>query len=134
MLKNLLVLFTLFALSLTTMAANWSTNYTATLSKAAKSNKKVLVLFTGSDWCGFCIRLEKNVLSKKDFDKAIKDKYLLVKLDLTRKSQNPIEQEINHLMRIYNVEGFPTTIILDSKGKEIKRIVGAPRNYLQQLK
>ena len=134
MLKNLLVLFTLFALSLTTMAANWSTNYTATLSKAAKTNKKVLVLFTGSDWCGFCIRLEKNVLSNKDFDKAIKDKYLLVKLDLTRKSQNPIEQEINHLMRIYNVEGFPTTIILDSKGKEIKRIVGAPRNYLQQLK
>ena len=134
MLKNLLVLFTLFALSLTTMAANWSTNYTATLSKAAKTNKKVLVLFTGSDWCGFCIRLEKNVLLKKDFDKVVKDKYLLVKLDLTRKSQNPIEQEINHLMRIYNVEGFPTTIILDSKGKEIKRIVCAPRNYLQQLK
>jgi protein disulfide-isomerase len=134
MLKNLLVLFTLFALSLTTMAANWSTNYTATLSKAAKSNKKVLVLFTGSDWCGFCIRLEKNVLSKKDFDKVVKDKYLLVKLDLTKTTKNPIEQEINHLMRIYNVEGFPTTIILDSKGKEIKRIVGAPRNYLQQLK
>ena len=134
MLKNLLVLFTLFALSLTTMAANWSTNYTATLSKAAKSNKKVLVLFTGSDWCGFCIRLEKNVLSKKDFDKVVKDKYLLVKLDLTKTTKNPIEQEINHLMRIYNVEGFPTTIILDSKRKEIKRIVGAPRNYLQQLK
>jgi protein disulfide-isomerase len=134
MLKNLLVLFTLFALSLTTMAANWSTNYTATLSKAAKSNKKVLVLFTGSDWCGFCIRLEKNVLAKKDFDKVVKDKYLLVKLDLTKTTKNPIEQEINHLMRIYNVEGFPTTIILDSKGKEIKRIVGAPRNYLQQLK
>ena len=96
--------------------------------------KNLLVLFTGSDWCGFCIRLEKNVLSKKDFDKVVKDKYLLVKLDLTKTTKNPIEQEINHLMRIYNVEGFPTTIILDSKGKEIKRIVGAPRNYLQQLK
>ena len=133
MFKPVLVIFSLFLLTITSFAANWSTDYMSTLKQAEKSNKKVLILFTGSDWCGFCIRLEKNCLSTQKFDKVIKDKYLLVKLDLTRKTKNPKENEINHLLRVYNVNGFPTTVILDSKGNEIKRIVGAPKNYLKQL-
>jgi protein disulfide-isomerase len=134
MFKKFFILIALFSISLSGVAANWSTNYSETLAKAEKTNKKVLILFTGSDWCGFCIRLEKNVLSKKDFDKVVKDKYLLVKLDLTSKTKNPKEKEINYLNRVYKIQGFPTTIILDSKGNEIKRIEGAPEDYLKQLK
>ena len=129
MLKNLLVLFTLFALSLTTMAANWSTNYTATLSKAAKSNKKVLVLFTGSDWCGFCKVLLKNVLSTELFAELAEKHLELVYLDSpSKKVPMPTEQRRYNMQTSQKLRfggGVPSAVVLNQTGE----IVGQIRGY-----
>jgi thioredoxin-related protein len=72
--KFLLVMFAALCCAVTSFAADecpkgWTLDINAALKKAKAENKKVYLLFTGSDWCGFCIRLKDDVFSKKDFQK-----------------------------------------------------------------
>jgi protein disulfide-isomerase len=62
-------------------AEQWETNYSAALEQAAKQNKMVLLDFTGSDWCGWCIKLQKDTFSKPEFQKFAAESLILVELD-----------------------------------------------------
>ena len=110
-------------------AEGWKTDYTAALAQAAKENKMVLLDFTGSDWCGWCIKLQKETFSKPEFKKFAEQSLVLVELDFPRgKTQSDeLKKQNEELAEKFGVQGFPTLVLLDPQGKEAARNVG----YLQ---
>jgi protein disulfide-isomerase len=110
-------------------AEGWKTDYTAALAEAAKENKMVLLDFTGSDWCGWCIKLQKDTFSKSEFKKFAQESLVLVELDFPRgKTQSDeLKKQNEELAETFGVQGFPTLVLLDPQGKEATRNVG----YLQ---
>lgn len=87
----------------------WHTNIDEALELATKENKKVLLFFTGSDWCGWCKKLQSDVLKTQDFQKWSTD-FILVELDFPRRTAQDIKIKTQNrkLQRAFNVRGFPT--------------------------
>lgn len=101
----------------------WLTDYNQALGYAKEMNRPVLINFTGSDWCSWCIKLNKEVFSLEAFDKYAKEYLVLLKLDFPRSiPQTPETKAANEkLMNQYGVQGFPTIVLVDSEGKELNR-------------
>jgi thioredoxin-related protein len=115
-----------FSLRAAVDANLWQTNYKQALAQAAKENKQVLLDFTGSDWCPYCVQMDREVLSKSQFENFASKNLVLVKLDYPRKKKLPASetQQNDQLQQQYSIEGYPTYVLLDPRGKEIKRVVG----------
>jgi protein disulfide-isomerase len=128
-----------FAVSGFAAQAKWLTDYDAALAQAKQENKRVLIDFTGSDWCGWCIKFDEEVYSQSKFINYARDKYVLLKLDYPKnKKQSDAEKAANQKWKSqYRVGGFPTTVILNSEGREIGRFVGyqegGPKAFIGQL-
>jgi len=124
--KSLVLSILLFASTSVFAADGWMTDYKAALELAGKENRPVLLDFTGSDWCGWCIRLDKETFSKPEFQKFAKDNLVLVELDFpNNKPQSAeIKKQNEALQEKYGVQGFPTLVLLNSEGKEIARNPG----------
>jgi len=106
--------------------ALWRTDLPGALEQARSENKLVLLDFTGSDWCPWCIKFDHEVLSTDQFAAYASDKLVLVKLDFPRHTQQDpaLKQANQELFQKFNVDGYPTYILLDSSGKELGRQVG----------
>ncbi len=98
----------------------WSTDLDKALVKAKAEKKSVLVEFTGSDWCPPCIAMRKNVFSKKDFVDAASKNFILVELDFPN-GDKELKEKNQPFAEKYEIEGFPTVVLLDSNGKEFNR-------------
>ncbi|MBC8039994.1 MAG: thioredoxin family protein [Opitutaceae bacterium] len=125
--KRLFLLITCALLSLGSLHADeatWLTDFKKAEKQAAAENKPLVLDFTGSDWCGWCIRLDKEVFSQKEFTDYAKQNLVLVKLDFPRsKSLAAAEKKQNEeLAQKYEVRGFPTIVVLDSKGKQLGKL------------
>jgi protein disulfide-isomerase len=95
----------------------WETNFQNAITKAQKEKKKLFVNFTGSDWCGWCIRLDKEVFSKEAFVNYANDNFVCVKLDFPRNTaltSDAEKQQNKDLAIAYKVQGFPTILVLDT--------------------
>lgn len=103
----------------------WETDFDAALKLAKKKNKKLFVLFTGSDWCYWCKKLDGEIFKKEAFAKYANENFICVKLDFPRKSnQTQAEKARNSaLAQEFGVQGFPTVYILD-KNKEVLHQTG----------
>jgi protein disulfide-isomerase len=113
----------------------WLTNFEAALAKAKKEKKVVLADFTGSDWCGWCIRLKDEVFSKPEFQAWAKEHVVLLEVDFPRKKQLPedLQKQNKKLQQEYKIEGYPTIVFLDAKGKDIGRsgyVEGGPAAWI----
>lgn len=95
-------------------AAEWLTELPAAQAKAAAENKAILVDFTGSDWCGWCIRLRKNVFDTPEFASYVQDKFVLLEIDLPRGNKlTPEQKAVNEaLAKRFKITGFPTVLVL----------------------
>jgi protein disulfide-isomerase len=118
---------------------NWETNLEQAVAQAKKENKAVLVNFTGSDWCIWCKRLNSEVFSQKEFEEYANKKLVLVKLDFPRDIQQTDATKLynNTLAQKYGIEGFPTILILNSKGDLVAKTgyqPGGAANYVQHIK
>ena len=124
-----LVLLISAATSLRAAELNWQTNFAEASKQAAQEHKYILLDFTGSDWCPWCIKMDKEVFDGSQFSDFAAKNLVLVKVDFPRKTaQSPAEKSQNEdLAKKYAIEGFPTYVLLDSNGKEVRRQVG----YLQ---
>ncbi|MFC7337617.1 thioredoxin family protein [Haloferula chungangensis] len=98
----------------------WSTDLEQAFEDAKKQNKPVLVEFTGSDWCPPCKMMRKNVFSKKEFVSAASKDFILVELDFPN-GDPEVKKKNEPYAKKYDIEGFPTVILFDSKGKEFNR-------------
>lgn len=126
--KLLLTLASILAVSASSLIAgdNWKTDYKAALEEAAKEKKLVLLDFTGSDWCGWCIKLDKETFSKPEFKNFASKNLVLVEVDFPQnKSQSAdVKKQNEELKTKFGVQGYPSLVLLDSTGKEIIRNVG----------
>ena len=97
----------------------WTSDFEAAKKQAAEGKMDLLMDFTGSDWCVWCTRLNDEVFSKDAFKKGVKDKFVLVELDFPR-DQSKVTPEVkaqNEKLRDkYQIQGYPTIILSDSKG------------------
>lgn len=103
------------------LAAEWMTDLEAAKAKAAAENKAVLIDFTGSDWCGWCIRLRKQVLDTPAFETYAKDKFVLMEVDVP---QNPkfdpeLRKRNEQLCEQFSVDGFPTIMVITPQGEVV---------------
>lgn len=105
---------------------SWQTNFEAAKQQAKKEDKVLLMDFTGSDWCGFCIRLKKAVWDKPEFAKFAEKNLVLVELDFPHNKKLPadLKKQNDALQDKYHIEGFPTVVVLDGDGKELGRMEG----------
>jgi len=99
----------------------WTTYNKAALDKAKKENKHILMDFTGSDWCGWCVKLNKEVFSKPEFISYATNNLVCIKVDFPSKKKISAEQkQINEkLAKDFGVRGFPTIYILKPDGKTV---------------
>ena len=104
-------------------AGIWQSDYDAALKQAAAENKYVLVDFSGSDWCGWCIKLDKEVFSQPEFIEYAKANLICVLLDFPRGKELPkAQKDANQvLLEKFQVQGFPTVLIFNPQGKLVKQ-------------
>lgn len=118
----------------------WSHEFDASAKKAASENKDMLVDFTGSDWCGWCIKLNKEVFSHDEFKNGVKDGYVLVELDYPKDKSKLSEETIaqnEKLQEKYSITGFPTILLMDGEGRPFAKTgyqAGGPTTYVAHLK
>ncbi|MGB8369590.1 MAG: thioredoxin family protein [Limisphaerales bacterium] len=107
----------------------WSLDFPQALARAKAGNKMVLIDFTGSDWCPWCIKFDEDVLSTGKFAAYAESKLVLVLADFPRHTMQSsvLEQANQELKDRFRVSGFPTLVVLNSSGKEIGRQVGYSR-------
>ncbi|MET0759403.1 MAG: thioredoxin family protein [Flavobacterium sp.] len=101
---------------------NWKTNFDEAKKEATEQNKKILLVFSGSDWCAPCIKLDKNVWQSEEFKVHANDNYVLLRADFPKKKANTLPADIKNrnllLADKYNKEGFfPLVVLLDNTGK-----------------
>ncbi|OKS86264.1 thioredoxin family protein [Mucilaginibacter polytrichastri] len=128
-----IILFSLFAPSLT-----WLGDFNIAKTEAAKTHKLIVINFSGSDWCGPCIRLRKEILESSNFEVYAADHLLLVRADFPRQKKNlPGKEQVKlneALAEKYNAEGkFPYTILVDENGKVLKAWDGYPDETPEQF-
>jgi len=111
--------------SLQLMAADakldWKTDLTKAQAQAKKEKKLILLDFTGSDWCGWCIKLNHDTFSKPEWATYAKTNLVLVEVDFPHdKELSAAQKKANDaLQKKYKVEGFPTIIVIDANGKTV---------------
>jgi thioredoxin-related protein len=131
----------LIAMALTQVRAEeqWLTDVPKAEAKAKAEKKLVMLDFTGSDWCGWCIKLHKEVFSTPEFNEYAKKNLVLVVVDFpTPKVPQPAElKKANQaLQEKYGIEGYPTIIVLDGNGKQVGKLgynPGGPKAFIAEL-
>lgn len=103
-----------------TAPEGWETDVDAAIALAKKDGKSVMLEFTGSDWCPPCIMMGKKVFSKPEFVKAASKDFVLVHLDFPKGDKELAEKNKPYADK-YEIEGYPTVILLDGEGKEFTR-------------
>ncbi len=99
------------------VADDWYEDVAEAIKVGAKEEKDLLILYTGSDWCPPCKKLEDEVLSQEDFLKEIRTGYVLVKLDFPKNliQKAEILKQNNEWQEKFGVDGFPTIVLMDSQ-------------------
>ena len=128
--KNLIVPIAV-ALTLSTASCAradqaWTSDYQKAQQEAKASHKLVLLDFTGSDWCGFCIQFDRAILSKPQFKDYASKNLVLVEVDFPRRKAQSIEtkRQNQQLAQRYQIEGFPTLVVLNGEGQTVWRYDG----------
>ena len=119
--------------------SDWLHDYNKAQEQAKTDHKLLFLNFTGSDWCGWCIKLDKEIFSQQQFKNYAHDNLVLVELDFPRrKSQATEERKQNmELAQQYEVLGFPTIVVLNSNGQKVWQFdgyfPGGPEAFVAQL-
>jgi protein disulfide-isomerase len=119
--------------------SSWSNDYKKAQEEAKTAHKFLLLNFTGSDWCGWCIKFDRDVLSKPEFKDFAQNNLVLVELDFPRAKPQPpeVRKQNRELAQQYEVVGFPTIVVLDSDGQKLWQydgyFPGGPEAFIAEL-
>ncbi len=116
----------------------WTSDMAAAKKQAKAEGKDILMDFTGSDWCGYCIELNKTVFSKDEFLKYAPKKFVLVELDFPKgfRLDPQIQQQNQALQSAFGIEGFPSIVLADADGRPYAQTgfqPGGPAKYIAHL-
>jgi protein disulfide-isomerase len=119
--------------------SSWINDYKKAQEEAKAAHKFLLLNFTGSDWCGWCIKFDKEVLSQTPFRDFARNNLVLVELDFPRSKPQPPElrKQNRELAQQYEVVGFPTIVVLNSDGQKVWQFdgyfPGGPEAFVAEL-
>ena len=119
--------------------AGWTSDFDAAKKQAASEKKDLLVDFTGSDWCGWCIKLDKEVFQEQAFKTGVKDTLVLVELDFPQdksKLSDATKAQNEKLRVAFNIKGYPSILLCDASGKAYAKTgykAGGPDGYVKHL-
>lgn len=133
--RFLSLMFLAFFMHTTT---GWEKDLEKAKQKAHEQHKYILLNFSGSDWCGPCIRMHKEIFESDPFKDFAEKNLVLVKADFPRLKKNQLSKDQqainNHLAEQYDPQGsFPMTVLLDETGKTIQTWEGYPQSSLTQF-
>ncbi|HQB49632.1 MAG TPA: thioredoxin family protein [Candidatus Cloacimonas sp.] len=116
----------------------WLTDWDQAIAVAKKQKLPILVDFTGSDWCIWCKKLDSEVFSKEEFINYAKKNLVLLKLDFPHgiPQSDAMKAANKKKMNEFNIEGFPTIVLVNAEGKEIARTgyrPGGAESYINHL-
>jgi len=116
----------------------WTTDVPKAQETAKTENKLVMLDFTGSDWCGWCIKLNKEIFSKPEFVEYAEKNLVAVEVDFPRKKEQSAELKAANqkLQTKYNIKGYPTIIVLNGEGKKVGELgymEGGPKAFIAEL-
>ncbi len=119
-------------------ALDWETDFKKASSVAKASGKYTMLDFSGSDWCGWCIKLEKEVFSQDAFKDFAEKNLVCVSVDFPRKKKQTeeLKQQNWDLATKYGIRGYPTIIILSPDGEPVGKagyLQGGSKKYVQHL-
>ena len=124
----LLLLITLGSFSLQAQELEWHTDINKAIELSQKSKKPMFLFFTGSDWCGWCIRLQKEVFKTPEFTAWAKENVVLVELDFPKRTaqSDELKQQNGSLARQLQVQAYPTIwFVKVNKGENGKPVLQA---------
>jgi len=140
--KKVIVALIVMIVSINTIIAQeWQTEINFAKEIATKESKPIILVFQGSDWCGPCIKLDREIWSTDTFKKYAKEHYVMLKADFPRRKKNKLSEKQTKanalLAEKYNKQGFfPFVVVLDSSGKvlgESSYKKTTPENYIKEL-
>ena len=116
--------------------SSWLTSFEEAKAAAKKDQKIILADFTGSDWCGWCIKLKEEVFSKPEFQEWAAKKVVLLELDFPRKTaqSDELKKQNQDLAKEFGIRGYPTILFLDADGKQVGKLgyaKGGPANWIK---
>lgn len=112
----------LIFLPLVCSAQNWMESYSDAMENAQTEDKQILLVFSGSDWCAPCIKLDRDIWQSKEFQSNANQKFVLYRADFPRRKENRLKEQLvrenKELADRYNPKGyFPLVLVLDKNGK-----------------
>ncbi len=138
--KTFLSLVALTALAMPAFAAKegWLDDLEKAKAQAKAENKKILLDFTGSDWCGWCKKLDSEIFSTQEFKDYAAKKLVLVELDFPKgfKLAEATQKQNEALAKKFQVRGYPTIIITSASGTkkgELGYVEGGPKAFIKAL-
>jgi thioredoxin-related protein len=116
------ILFVLMMNTTRLSAQEWRTDWDTAKVEAEQANKKLILVFSGSDWCIPCIKLEKEIWENSSFIQYAEQHYVLFRADFPKRKKNKLPETIqqlnDRLASEYNPKGyFPLVVVLDTQGK-----------------
>jgi thioredoxin-related protein len=137
--KILLIISILFSSLI--FSQNWKLDFEDAKKLAIEENKNIIIVFSGSDWCAPCIKLDRNIWQSEAFKKEATEKWIIVKADFPRKKANQLEDiqkaKNRKLAEKYNMEGsFPLVVVVDKSGKVLSKMGFknvSPEEYIKMI-
>jgi protein disulfide-isomerase len=116
----------------------WTDNLKEAIAASKKTGKPILADFTGSDWCGWCIKLDKEVFSTPEFAKWANENVVLLVVDFPRSKpqSEEIKKQNQELQKQFGIRGYPTIVFMNAKGEELGRSgyqKGGPEKWTQNV-
>jgi len=119
--KSLLILFFLASTQFVSaqialpQELTWNTNLEKSIELSTQTKKPILLFFTGSDWCGWCKRLQAEVFEKPEFKEWATKNVVLQEVDFPRRTQLPpeLQSQNGQLQQFFQVQGYPTIWIVN---------------------
>lgn len=122
--RSQITLLIIFFVAFSSNAQQWHTDFSKAIEQANSTQRPILLVFQGSDWCAPCMKLENEIWSTQEFKNYAKDHFVLLKADFPKRKKNALSKEQqkhnNQLAEKYNKSGyFPYVALLDQKGTKI---------------
>ena len=118
----IIVLLVMGSYAVQAQELKWETDINKAIAVSNKTKKPILLFFTGSDWCGWCIRLQNEVLKTPEFSKWASESVILVELDYPRRTAqaDEIKKQNAELQQAFGIQGFPTVYFANATVKDGK--------------
>jgi thioredoxin-related protein len=140
--RKIVLFLIITSISIVGNAQQWKSSFEEAKIEAKEKNRKIILVFSGSDWCGPCIKLDKAVWQSPDFNKYAKDNYVMYRADFPKKKSNQLPDALRKqnlaLAEKYNQDGnFPYVLLLD-KDEKVLGVLGylnlEGSEYLDKIK